>query len=232
MTTDIVGGKPKCVVFDIDDTLYLERDYVRSGFIAVSEWAREALGVNSFFDESWKRFEGGHRGNIFNRVLEALGIVPSEELVRTMVSIYRSHDPAICLLSDSEECLRSFNGKAFIGIISDGPLLGQQRKVGRLGLTSRSNHIILTQSLGIEYSKPHPRAFLQMQHLANSAPEACIYIADNPIKDFIAPGRLGWQTIRIRRPGGLHCDLNCSEDARPSIELNDLREVPRLLNLS
>jgi putative hydrolase of the HAD superfamily len=222
----------KCVVFDIDDTLYLERDYVRSGLRAVGEWAGDSLGVDSFFDEAWRCFELGRRGNIFNVALERFGIAPSEELIRTMVSIYRSHDPAICLLSDSEECLGNVNGKTFVGVISDGALLGQQMKVGRLGLTSRCNHIILTESIGVEYSKPHPRAFMQMQQVANCAPEACVYIADNPNKDFIAPNDLGWCTIRVRRPGGIHCGMNCSEEARPSIEINDLSEVPALLGLS
>jgi putative hydrolase of the HAD superfamily len=228
----VPSSEIKCVVFDIDDTLYLERDYVRSGFRAVGQWAHEALGIDSFFDEAWKCFENGYSGNIFNVALETFSVSASEELIRAMVSIYRGHDPAICLLPDSEDCLRSVNGKAFVGVISDGPLLCQQMKVGRLGLTSRCNHIILTESIGVEYSKPHPRAFMQMQEVAGCAPEACVYIADNPIKDFIAPNRLGWRTIRVRRPGGIHCGMNCSEEAQPSIEINELSEVPALLNLS
>jgi putative hydrolase of the HAD superfamily len=228
----IASTQVKCVVFDIDDTLYLERDYVRSGFRAVGDWLHESLGVDSFFDEAWKCFEVGHRGNIFNVALGTLGISPSEDLIRTMVSMYRAHDPAICLLPDSEKCLRSVNGKAFAGVISDGPVLSQQMKVGRLGLTSRCDHIILTESIGVEYSKPHPRAFMQMQQVANCTPEACTYIADNPAKDFIAPNRLGWRTIRVRRPGGMHWCMTCSEEAQPSIEINDLTEVSALLGLS
>ena len=30
------------------------------------------------------------------------------------------------------------------------------------------------------------------------------FLADNPAKDFQAPDALGWRTLRIRRPGGLH----------------------------
>src|SRR5213082_3476474 len=95
------------VVFDIDDTLYLERDYVRSGFRAVGEWARESLGLSSFFEEAWKCFEKGRRGDIFNVTLEGFGVRPSDELIRTLLSVYRGHDPAICLLPDSEQCLRN-----------------------------------------------------------------------------------------------------------------------------
>ena len=32
-------------MLDVDDTLYLERDYVRSGFRAVGQWAAEASSV-------------------------------------------------------------------------------------------------------------------------------------------------------------------------------------------
>ncbi len=36
----------------------------------------------------------------------------------------------------------------------------------------------------------------------------CVYIADNPLKDFIAPAALGWMPlIRVRRAGALHADL-------------------------
>lgn len=222
----------ECVVFDIDDTLYLERDYVRSGFQAVARWVREELGVNSFFEETWKCFETGCRGDTFNIALQNLGIVPSQELVKTLVSVYRSHEPTISLLPDSEGCLRTVCGKAFVGIISDGAVAGQERKVQRLGLSSQCNHIILTESFGVEYSKPHPHAFEEMQKIAKCAPSACIYIADNPAKDFIAPNRLGWRTIRVRRPGGLHCTVNCAEGSHASIELTDLIRLPNLLGLS
>jgi putative hydrolase of the HAD superfamily len=221
----------KCVVFDIDDTLYLERDYVRSGFRAVGDWAREALGVSSFSEEAWRCFEAGRRGDIFNVALERLGITPSEELISKLLSVYRGHDPEINLLPDSDESLRYVADKAFIGVISDGAVLGQQMKVGRLGLASRCNHIILTESIGVEFSKPHPRAFMEMQQVAKCAEGTCVYIADNPIKDFIAPNRLGWRTIRVRRPGGIHCDKNCSEESQPSVEIQNLSDLPGLLSL-
>ena len=35
------------IVFDLDDTLYPERDYVLSGFKAVASWAEARLGVPS-----------------------------------------------------------------------------------------------------------------------------------------------------------------------------------------
>ncbi len=43
------------VIFDLDDTLYSEKQYVRSGYKAVSK----RLGNEIFADKFWKYFEKG-----------------------------------------------------------------------------------------------------------------------------------------------------------------------------
>ena len=63
----------------------------------------------------------------------------------------------------------------------------------------------ITDGWGIGYRKPHPRAFRDiMDHYQTLPPSRFAYIADNPHKDFLAPKQLGWWTIRMRRPMGLH----------------------------
>ena len=59
----------RCVVLDIDDTLYLERDYVRSGFEAVGQ----ALGEQEFGPTAWRVFLEGGRGDTFNQTFSRLG---------------------------------------------------------------------------------------------------------------------------------------------------------------
>ena len=49
----------RCVAFDVDDTLYLERDYVRSGFRAVAERVRRDHGLEGFFEGAWDAFSSG-----------------------------------------------------------------------------------------------------------------------------------------------------------------------------
>jgi len=44
------------IVLDLDDTLYLERDYVRSGFKAVDQWLRMHKSFNDFYEEAWRLF--------------------------------------------------------------------------------------------------------------------------------------------------------------------------------
>src|SRR5690606_3030724 len=108
------------VVFDIDDTLYLERDYVRSGFLAVGDWVRANLGVEGFSEVAWQLFEEGLRNVIFDRTLEILGISPSDHTVRTLVDVYRHHRPTISLADDARGALDHLGGLVPIAVVTDG----------------------------------------------------------------------------------------------------------------
>ena len=91
----------RCVVFDLDDTLFLERDYVRSGFAAVGGWARRRLGVSGFGERCWAAFEAGARGRTFDEALAACGVEPAAALIDEMIGVYRRHRPSIELLADA-----------------------------------------------------------------------------------------------------------------------------------
>ncbi len=207
-----------CAVFDIDDTLYLERDYVRSGFQAVGEWAAQWLDIADFGDRCWCRFQAGRRQLIFDEVLQERGYDPVPSLVGALVEIYRTHVPAITLCPDAKAALHSISEIASVAIITDGPAVSQARKVAALGLHDHARPIVLTDVLGSEFRKPHPRAF---EHVMRCRPAGqYIYIADNPAKDFTAPRQLGWLTVRVRRPGGLHSEVP-NLAVTPDLEVTD-----------
>lgn len=206
------------IVLDLDDTLYLERDYVRSGFAAVGHFISQRCGMTGFGDRCWSHFLNGQRGDIFNRVLAECQLPDSAEAVAELIGVYRSHHPTITLADDAERWLTQNAGQYAFGLITDGPRLCQQHKVDALQLASRIDHILLTDAWGREYWKPHPRAFEEMMHRFNIDAERCFYIGDNPHKDFHAPQSLGWTTIRVRRAEGLHADA--THDAiRPDYDI-------------
>jgi len=220
-----------CVVFDIDDTLYLERDYVRSGFAAVGAWVKKWLGVDDFPATAWALFEQGRRGDIFDEALRQAGVEPNPDLVRSLVSLYRCHRPAIALLPDASRCLEDLRERAAIAVVSDGPAVSQTRKAEALGLDKLAHPLIFTELWGAEFRKPHTRAFETVQSCYPQHGVRFVYVADNPAKDFSAPRQLGWTTIRVRRPGGLHFAVECAGDARPDFEVTDLSRVPELLGV-
>lgn len=216
-------------VFDVDDTLYLERDYVRSGFEAVSVWLEVNLGLTRFFDEAWELFMGGVRGNVFDVALERLGHTPEPHIIAQLVSVYREHRPQIRLLPDAALALRHASSHGIVGIITDGPLTSQTAKVEALTRGAKVDFVIPTATLGPDCGKPSLAAFLRFQDLSGTSGSECIYIADNPKKDFVAPKALGWRAARVRRPGSLHFQVPTPEGV--DVEGGDLEEVLRQLGV-
>jgi putative hydrolase of the HAD superfamily len=86
---------------------------------------------------------------------------------------------------------------------------------------------VLTDRWGRTYWKPHERAFLAIEAALEARGAACVYVGDNPAKDFAAPRRLGWRTVRIRRRGTAHAAIDAPGVADG--ECGDLDELPALL---
>ncbi len=219
---------PRCIVLDVDDTLYLERDYVRSGFDAVGEWAATTLGEDGVAAAAWEHFVGGQRGDVFDRILRERGIVLAPETIAAMVECYRCHAPRIELLPDAAELAR-LAGSVTFAVVTDGPVSSQRAKVEALGLERWADPVVLTGDLGTGYGKPHPKAFeLVEAHLGTRGADN-VYVADNPRKDFAGPRSLGWRTVRVRRDGSLHADVASGNDV--DLEVADLSDLARLLGL-
>ena len=215
----------RCVVFDIDDTLYLERDYVLSGFQAVGRWVQAEYKELGFAETAWELFLKGHRGNTFDIALGMLGLPDTTEVVSTMVGVYREHRPDIALLPDARECLDKLRDDACLGVITDGALVSQQRKAAALQLSKWIAKVVFTAELGPGFGKPHPRAFEEMQDHFDVEAERCTYVADNPQKDFLAPNRLGWNTLRVVREGGIYARIGAEGDHEARSTVTSLLEA-------
>ncbi len=200
------------IVLDMDDTLYLERDYARSGFDAVGA----LLGEEDFSTRAMALLDAGGRGDIFDR------LAPAPDRVKAMIAAYRTHTPRIALAPDAERLLARLPVAA---LITDGTQVTQRNKIAALGL-GHLDPVIVTDELGVEFRKPHPRAFEAVMQRHGTPPGGYVYVGDNPAKDFFAPRRLGWRSFRIRRRGGLHERAEpASADHAPDAEIDSLDEL-------
>ena len=215
------------IVLDIDDTLYLERDYVRSGFEAVGRWAHRELGVDDFADRAWAAFERGARNTIFDEVLTACGAPTDDATITELVARYRTHPPAIVLAADAEAGLDRWHRVAALAAITDGPLSSQQAKARALGLERWTSTVVFTASLGPGKGKPDPAAFELVQEELGIDGKSCVYVADNPAKDFVGPKALGWRTVRVRRRLSLHADVESGADV--DHEITTLEQLDAVL---
>jgi len=222
----------KGVVFDMDDTLYLERDYVRSGFQAVATHVSDMADESTVFQTLWTLFQEGIRGNTFNLLMETMPGLAERTSIPQLVSIYRNHIPDIAILPAMRTLLIDLRNQGLpLGLLSDGPLAAQQAKVDALGLETLVDSIVLTDAWGRDKWKPNPAGFERLAQTMDVEHKFLVYIGDNPVKDFIAPRTLGWRTIRLRMPGQLReTDEPTSEAATPDNVVSTMEALRTVLH--
>jgi putative hydrolase of the HAD superfamily len=222
--------KWQAVVFDLDDVLYPERDYVLSGFAAVAQWAEVRLNISATegIGELTEFFDRGVRGNTFNRWLTARGI-SDDGIVGEMIRVYRDHEPTLTAFPEIPRLLKDLRKSCRLGLLSDGYLGVQQRKISALGLSSYFNSIILTDSLGRQFWKPSEVPFNEAMRRLNSPARKAVYIGDNPLKDFFGARQIGMYTIWLRRESGEYVTFEAPTDRHaPHLVVNsfaDLRDA-------
>ncbi len=188
------------IIFDLDDTLYSEKEYIRSGLKAVADYLPE---VRDAFEKMKYYYELGE--NPFDQLLIKEGI-HTKKLEKACVEIYRKHQPNISLYDGVLETLKNLSSSnKKLGMITDGRPYGQRSKIKALGIEKYFDCIIVTDELGGEkWRKPNDRAFVLMkENLGSSFSDMC-YIGDNINKDFIAPQKLGMKSIWFKNKDGLY----------------------------
>jgi len=216
----------------MDDTLYPERDFVLSGFRAVSDWVERTLGIPS--DQSYAELkslsEKGVRGDTFDRWL-ALHELPSADLEAQMVRIYRDHLPSLTPFPQVPELLDSLGRRYRLGLLSDGYLAVQRRKLDALGLSHHFDAIVFSDEWGREAWKPSPKPYLiALQRLAADAARS-VYVADNATKDFLGTRRLGIFGIWVRRSNGVYAHLEPpTPQHMPDLTITSLVKLEQILD--
>ncbi len=222
----------KAIIFDLDDTLYPELAFVKSGFrhVAAACGERFDLDPTQVYAEFFQLHQSGKRGKIFDAWLETHGL-PMEPHRDWMVTAYRLHDPTIALHPGVPQLLSQLRDAGLaLGVISDGPWRMQRKKFAALELAAYFAQVQFTDELGRDRWKPHPAAFEIVLARLKARAEQAVYVGDNPQKDFIGARQLGLGTIRVRYPGGVYTESEPPTDQHgPDAEIPSLTHLPAVL---
>lgn len=221
------------VVFDLDDTLYPERQFAVCGFRACGVWAKEQFGVEGVGEEMTRLLDTGMLGKLFKSVLESHIPDHKPEHLIALREAYRGAVAELTLFDDAVWALDHYAGRGPLGLITDGTHTVQRKKVEALALGPRFQEIIYTDALGEDraYFKPHPMAFERVAAAIGAPGDRFVYVGDNPLKDFVAPNALGWTTIQIVRDGGIHDATRIAEAGAPQHKVSSLTELPGILGV-
>ncbi len=133
------------VVFDLDDTLYDEIDFLKSGFSEVANYLKDS----NYYDFMLREFYQNGSGAIFDRLIEEFGLDISAQ---KLIEIYRFHKPNITLSNETKELL-NFAKKYKTALISDSHYITQQNKFEALGLGEYIDYAILYRLLSYKKAR-------------------------------------------------------------------------------
>lgn len=210
----------EAVIFDLDDTLYPEKSYVRSGFHEIAELLPQIDNVEEIL---WNAFCAGYPA--VDRVLRDAGI-EDPEIKEKCLEKYREHFPRIQLYPDVLKLFADLRkaGKK-IAILTDGRPKGQRNKIEALGLDELVDEILITDELGgAQFRKPNDVGFRILKYRLGFPFERIAYVGDNPDKDFHAPRLLGMPYVYFHNPDSLY-----SDDRDEPYTVNSVSELETLL---
>ena len=207
----------KYFIFDLDDTLVSEIDYLKSAYRNIS---KKFDGGEILYNQMLEKYY--NKEDVFLWLSEEYGVAKNELLL-----IYRFGMPELTLKDGASNILNRIKNENFLlGLITDGRSVTQRNKLKALGLEDNFEKIIISEEFGTE--KPNPENFKTFHREDISE---YFYIADNTQKDFIAPNILGWTTICLKNDGqNIHKqDFSVSKEYLPKYQITHLNELEKFI---
>jgi len=220
----------KAIIFDLDDTLILESEYVLSGFREVSKYVSmkylKGKGEESIYNYLKEIFLRQGRKQIFNKLYRDFNIVKVSEstFIDNLVSIYRGHKPNISVdkkIIGGLTAIKLLGIK--IGLLTDGLPLMQMNKVEALGFKHVFDEIVY--SWEINCPKPEPAGIEFILNRLDVKPGDSYMIGDNPFHDIEPAISIGMKTCRIYK--GRFKEVIDKEGFLPNLRVNRLEEFFR-----
>jgi putative hydrolase of the HAD superfamily len=183
---DIKVDEHTVVVFDLDDTLYNELDFLKSAYRHIAQ----ELEPNKYHELLVLMLSlYRSRENVFEIISTRYGVTKE-----ALIEMYRRHTPNLKLFDGALSLLNEIKSKkGKIGMVTDGRIQTQMAKINALGISDLLDKIVISEEIGTE--KP---AIANFKTIENSLlGDTYHYIADNLKKDFLAPNALGWRTTGL-----------------------------------
>lgn len=188
----------KLVIFDLDDTLYNEKEYVINGFKAVSDHISNRFSIDFYTAYSLllESFILEGRGKNFNYLCEKLNL--DIHIIEEMVEVYRTHYPNIHLREDIKKFLYDLSTRYKLCLLTDGWVDVQKRKVEVLSLEHYFDMVLFSQQDGLEFAKPNKRYFQKVLEYFDVAPKEAFMIGDNSLKDIKGAKNMGIPFFHVK----------------------------------
>ncbi|WP_288742534.1 pyrimidine 5'-nucleotidase [uncultured Rheinheimera sp.] len=217
------------ILFDADETLFhfdayagLQLLFKGYGVDFTTQHYEDYQALNQ---PLWLQYQSGEIGakqlqeQRFSYWGEQLSIAPSvlnTGFLQAMAEVCTPLPGAVSLLN-------ALQGKAKLGIITNGFTDLQQIRLERTGLHNHFDILVISEQVGA--AKPHPQIFTHAKELmGNPEPSQVLMVGDNPVADIKGGKDAGFYTCWLNRfnatlPAGI----------TPDCEVNSLSQLEALL---
>jgi putative hydrolase of the HAD superfamily len=196
-------------IFDLDDTLYCEIDFLKSGYMEIANYLTPIIGIN-IYNQMWDLYKKGK--DVFTYIVN--NFQNANISFDKLLAIYRHHIPQINLKPGALlflEQLKSYN--ISLGIITDGRSITQRNKLKALKIEKWFSEIIISEEFGTE--KPNPKNYC---YFTDKYPWCnFFFFGDNLGKDFIMPIKLSWQTFCLLDKG---CNIHNQNEIHKWLQIH------------
>jgi len=201
------------LIFDLDDTLYDEVTYIKSGYLKVSEYLSLQLGlskklINSKLNTILKR---SGRKKVFSKYLK------NKKLIQRSIKIYRNHNPQIKIYKEANRKLKFLDKRYTMYLLTNGYKESQEKKIKALKIKNFFKKIYITHKFGLKNMKPSLYCFKKIKKIEKCNWEEMCYIGDDPKQDFINLNKVGAKTVRIRKGQNFNIKLKYPYEAKKTI---------------
>lgn len=190
-----VGG----VLFDLDDTLFEQRQWLAGAWKAVAKAATQ-FGVDEATLERALvtiAADGSDKGKIIDRAVSA--VAPADTPIEPLVRAFRAHRPdRLDCWPGARAALEAIRARVPIGLVTDGDVEIQRSKLGALGFDGLFDAVVFSDELGREKRKPHPAPFRTALNALAIDPAGAVYVGDRPDKDIAGAHAAGLRAVRVR----------------------------------
>ena len=217
----------KGIVFDLDDTLYPQASFKRSGFRVVAGWVAKHYSFNAATIlnelEDIMQQKGASYPFMFNDLVNRLNIDRKDIL--EMVAAFIEHEPTISCYSKVHETLACLRKRYKLGLLTDGRLGVQQRKIKALELAPYFDKILCSDSMGLE--KPATELYEWFERNFQMMGRELMYVGNDPSKDFFGANVRDWTTVQLLTSENK--TVECEPTFSASFETSSLDDFEKLL---
>jgi len=218
------------VIFDLDNVLFNEQDYINAAYrnIAVFLSKRFRLQEEQVYQKLLNDLQKktSRYPHLFNDLLTDLGL--DQVTLPDILKIYASTNINLKLYPDAENLLSALkNQKIKLVLVTNGNVETQRNKVGLLKIEKYFDIIVYARELGKENEKPNPEVYRLIFQTLGSKPEEAISIGDNPYTDFLGAKKIGVRTVRLL--SGEFKDVRLSEEYEADLSVGNLEEFSKII---